>query len=777
MSWEGKSETTESVPYNARHAALNLRGIDPRTSLRKHIGAMIVIPILAAFITIICFLGQDLFWIQFLPNSKARTQVIAQIPFEYASGIKTQRLKEQRRNLVAPVFRVDPKTYEHFRGKIHLFDELLDNFMDLDKQNSSYLFELKKFVRNFNTKNETNLNWNDVDTLLRSVDPCGRTCILIEGLMIFKEICGDGILDQDLSSQQDEDFLLNIEIQGAARHAHYRSEKEAGRCLKLRLFAVEAAADVLQSTYRILKTGIKANIVFNNAATNQKIVKTVRETPAVIRKVLANDVIVEGRSVVTPEDYECLLAYRNALEEAHATLLQGNGNFFERLLFSFLVLLLAYLFFCTTRKDLKQLSRKELFLAILLLVFNLVVCRALIGLFEWRMFDRVVDFIRGDPEAGLKAIPFDPLSLLPYVLPMTLSCLLGTLLIRTYVGMLLGVMTILFCNMVLSQAVEFSIVSLVIIFISTYFARHAYVRGQVMRSGVFSGLVFSFAALVFSMGGFFARETVLVQVLLAFLNCFSVSMIVLTILPIFENIFKVCSNICLIELTDYRSPLLMKLQILAPGTYQHSLMVSNLAEQTAISVHANPFLCRALAMYHDVGKLVKPEYFTENQGNHKNPHDEKTPFMSALIIKSHVKEGVALAKAARLPPRVIDGITEHHGTSVIRYFYAKALKQQGGDTAEVEKTAFKYDGPCPRSRETLILSLADSIEAASRSLYNPTPQSIQTLIDNIIDIKIAEKQFDACQINFQEISQLRQSFFVTLLNMLHSRISYDDVRA
>jgi putative nucleotidyltransferase with HDIG domain len=779
MSWEGKSKRNGSTEsgYSARHAALNLLGVDHRISPKKHIAAMIVLPFVAFIITVICFLGQDLFWIQFIPNSKVRMQVIAQIPFEYPSGIKTQRLREQRRNLVAPVFKIDPRVYELFESKIHRLDEMLDTFTELGQQDNSHLFELKKFIRNFNEKYSATINWSDVDTLIHGIDECGRTCVLVEGLMVLKEICDDGILDQDLSNQQDEEFLLNIEIQGAAHHSHYRSEKEANRSLKMRLFSIEAAADVLQSIYRILKTGIKANIVFDDVATHQKIARTVRATPTVIRKVAANDIIAEGQSIVTSEDYECLLAYRNALEETHTALLQTNGNFFERLLFSFLVLLLSYLFFCTTRKDLKRLSPKELFLTILLLLFNLVVCRCLVWLFEWRTFARVVDFMRLEAEDTVVVMPFDPLSLLPYVMPLTLSCLLGTLLIRTYIGMLLGVITSIFCSMMLSQSVEFLVVSLIVVFISVYFARHAYVRGQVIRSGVFSGLIFALSAIVLAVTDFVSRDTIFMQVFLAFSVCLLVSMIVLAILPIFENIFKSCTNISLIELTDYRSPLLMKLQILAPGTYQHSLMVANLSEQTAISIHANPFLCRALAMYHDVGKLIKPEYFTENQGNHKNPHDEKTPFISALIIKSHVKEGVTLAKAARLPPRIIDGIIEHHGTSVIRYFYSKALKrQETQDSSEIEKTAFKYDGPCPRSRETLILSLADSIEAASRSLYNPTPRSIQALVDNIIDMKIEENQFDECQINFHEISRLRQSFFITLLNMLHSRISYDEVK-
>ncbi|MDR2812458.1 MAG: HDIG domain-containing protein [Puniceicoccales bacterium] len=782
MSWGGKSrrsKSTESESYNARHVALNLLGIGRKVFPRKHIAAMVLISFLALIITIIGFLGQDLVWIQFIPNSKARMQIVAQVPFEYASGIKTQRLREQRRNLVAPVFRVDLEVYDDFESKIHLLDEMLDSFTSQKQQANIYPSELKKFVRGFNEKHGVAINWSDVDILLREIDECGRTCVLIEGLRIVKEICGDGILDQDLSNQQDEEYLLNIEIQGATRHAHYRSEKEASRVLKLRLFSVEASADVLQATYRILKTGLRADVVFDNVATNQKIARTIQTTPDVIRKVAVNDVIIEGRSIITPEDYECLLAYRNALEETHTPLLHANGNFIERLLFSFLVLLLAYLFFCTTRKDLKRLSQKEILLAILLLLLNLVTCRGLIWLFEWKMLDRVVTFMRGDPNPEEVVSSFDPVGLLPYVMPLTFSCLLGTLLIRTYVGTLLGILTSIFCTMILSQSIEFLVVSLIVMFVSVYFVRHAYFRAQVIRSGLFSGLIFALSAIIFAVSDCIPRETLFPQVLLAFANCLSISMIVLTILPIFENIFKSCTNICLIELADYRNPLLMKLQILAPGTYQHSLMVANLSEQTAVSIHANPFLCRVLAMYHDIGKLVKPEYFTENQGNHKNPHDEQTPFMSALVIKSHVKEGVALAKEARLPPRIIDGIVEHHGTSVIRYFYSKALKRQdmmGQDTSAIEKTAFKYDGPCPRSRETLILSLADSIEAASRSLYNPTPQSIQTLVDNIIDMKIEENQFDECQINFHEVNQLRQSFFVTLLNMLHSRINYDETR-
>jgi putative nucleotidyltransferase with HDIG domain len=783
-----RSKNTDSVSHSTRRTSAGLFDLKHGIPWKQHTAAIVGLAFLAILITIICFLGQDLIWVQFIPNSRARQQITAQIPFEYVSEIKTQRLREQRRSLVAPVFKIDLEAYKNFEKVVYRLDELLDTFMWQTQQLEAYLFELKGFIRSFNEKYEVDISWNDIDTLIRNIDECGRTGVFIEGLLIVKEIFSEGIFDQNLEEQQGKENFLNIEVHGSEHRGRYRSEEEAERFFKLRLFSVEAPADILQAAYRILKVGIRPNIIFDNVSTNQKITKAVRATPDVIERVLINDVIIEGGTVVTPENYECLLAYRSALEDAHISSLRMNSDFMERFLFSLLVLILVYLFFCTTRKDLKNLTLKELLLAVLLLVFNLIICRAFIWVFEWRIFAKIIAFMQvGDGEDVVTAV-LDPLCLLPYTMPITFSCLLGTLLLRTYVGVLLGVMTSIFCSMMLSQAVEFLVITFMVILISVYFVRHSYVRTQVIRGGYIGGLVFASAALIFAINSFVVREVLIVQVCLGFINCLLVSMFVLAVLPFFENAFKCCTNICLIELTDYRNPLLMKLQILAPGTYQHSLMVANLSEQAAISIHANPFLCRTLAMYHDVGKLIKPEYFMENQSKqHKNPHDEKTPFMSALILKSHVKEGVVLARAAGLPPRIIDGITEHHGTTVIRYFYSKALKQQEAEMqlpadplsvnlSEIEKSVFKYDGPRPQTRETLILSVADSIEAASRSIYNPTPQSIRTLVDNIIEGKIKENQFDECRINFQELSNLRQSFFITLLNMLHSRINYDEVK-
>ncbi|MDR2806614.1 MAG: HDIG domain-containing protein [Puniceicoccales bacterium] len=792
-----REKIAESVLHLERHSSLNLFNLKYNLFSPENSVALTIIFILSFFIALICFWGQDLIWIQFVPNSKVKVQTIASIPFEYVSRIKTQRLKEQRRNLVAPVYRINEMVYETFEHEIFRLDELLDAFSNHRGQSmEAYLFELKSFIRSFNEKYKIDIGWSDIDILVRCVDEYGRTGILVEGLAIVKDILSEGVFDQSLSEQKNEEYFLNIEIEGASRRAHNRSENEAMRLLKLRLSSIDTTADILQAVFRILKIGIRPNIVFDNSATVKKIIRTLQNTPDVIEKVLAGDVIVEAGTTITPENYECLLAYKMALSDAHVSLLRTSNNVVKPFLVSFLVILLAYFFLCTTCRSSKIVLRDELPLMVTLLLFNLLFCRFVVWLFELKAFSEIVSFTQIEDGVKTKAFYLDPTYLLPYAMPLTFSPLLGTLLLRPYMGILVGVVTAILCCLMLSQSTEFLVISFLSILISVHCVRHAYIRTQIIRSGILGGIIFTLSAVFLPFNGYIdSRETCFLQILFGFLNGLSMGMVILLILPLFENVFKCCTNLRLIELTDYRNQLLTKLSILAPGTYHHSLMVANLAEQAATTVGANPFICRTLGLYHDVGKLVKPEYFTENQSSNKNPHDDQTPFVSALIIKGHVKDGVVIAKAAGLPPQVVDGIAEHHGTTLVRYFYNKALKQREEiqleqkeeegegkkastlDLSAIEESAFRYDGPRPQSKETLILSIADSIEAASRSLYNPTPKSIRDLVNNIITGKMRELQFDECPITFHEIDELRRSFYFTLLSMLHSRIAYDGVKA
>ena len=197
-----------------------------------------------------------------------------------------------------------------------------------------------------------------------------------------------------------------------------------------------------------------------------------------------------------------------------------------------------------------------------------------------------------------------------------------------------------------------------------------------------------------------------------------------------RGIFRVTTNINLLELSDLNHPLLKRLQMEAPGTYHHTLMVATLAEQAAESIGANPLLARVAAYFHDVGKLSNPSYFTENAFG-QDRHADLSPRMSALIILNHVKEGLVLAQKYKLRKPLREVIASHHGTSRIYFFYRRAVEEAGGDESAVDEFDYRYPGPLPRSREAAIISLADSCEAASRSLQKPLPQKIDALVDDI----------------------------------------------
>jgi putative nucleotidyltransferase with HDIG domain len=263
------------------------------------------------------------------------------------------------------------------------------------------------------------------------------------------------------------------------------------------------------------------------------------------------------------------------------------------------------------------------------------------------------------------------------------------------------------------------------------------------------------------------------------------AMVVGGALPILEQLFQVTTDISWLEASDLNHPLLRRMTIEAPGTYHHSLVVANLAEAAAESIGANATLCRVCAYFHDVGKLVKPEYFTENMNFERNPHDDLAPTMSALIIIAHVKEGVDLALKNKLNHQIIDIIQEHHGTSFVYYFYQRALQHQedaraGGkimnmreeDIPEVREESFRYPGPKPQTKESAIVSLADIIESASRSLSKPTPQKIEQLVNELIEERIADGQLDECDLTLGDLRIIAERFRFTLMTMLHSRIAY-----
>jgi len=243
---------------------------------------------------------------------------------------------------------------------------------------------------------------------------------------------------------------------------------------------------------------------------------------------------------------------------------------------------------------------------------------------------------------------------------------------------------------------------------------------------------------------------------------------------IFERVFDITTDLTLLELSDTNRPILKELSLKAPGTFNHVLQVANLAESAAASIGANALLTRVGALYHDIGKMVKPEYFVENQRGGVNPHDGLKPRMSALIIASHVKEGIEMSRKIRLPKEVEDFIPMHHGTTRIEYFYQRALTQHKEGDPAVQESEFRYPGPTPNTKETSILMLADGIEAASRALESPTHKRLEGLIDAIVDARLEDGQLDNTNLTFRELNTIKESMLSVLTGIYHVRVKYPE---
>ncbi|MCK4810443.1 MAG: HDIG domain-containing protein [Candidatus Omnitrophica bacterium] len=298
-------------------------------------------------------------------------------------------------------------------------------------------------------------------------------------------------------------------------------------------------------------------------------------------------------------------------------------------------------------------------------------------------------------------------------------------------------------------------------------------RAQIIKAGVIAGFVqFFIAFIVENYQSDFTLYSLNFKLFESCLiNGFISSIVVIGILPIFEFTFKVVTNISLLELSDFNHTLLRRMILEAPGTYQHSLVVANLAEAASESIGANPLLARVGAYYHDIGKIPKANYFVENQIRYRDVHKDLKPSISKLIIINHVKEGVELAKKHRLNPRIIDFVEQHHGKSLVYYFYHRAKELEPDKEKELDKE-YRYPGPRPQSKEVAMVSLADNIEAFSRTLEDPTPSRIEEMVRSVVRKKFIEGELDESNLTLRDLGKIIQSFVRILNAVFHTRINY-----
>jgi cyclic-di-AMP phosphodiesterase PgpH len=443
---------------------------------------------------------------------------------------------------------------------------------------------------------------------------------------------------------------------------------------------------------------------------------------------------------------------------------------------------IALLFFITAMTQLwinqpKTFSRSSRLLLVFGAIFvQLAVIKGLLVLCN----SGLISFLK--PESGVLVAPYA-------FAPLVLSVLLG----RNH-GLYAAVFVSLWGSVLFGKIdAPLLVCGLISGFTAVYLTLQVRRRSRLIRAGMGVGLAIWLLALTFGLIGpinWFSPMNndwtmIGVQSALAFGNGIVTAMAVGGALPILEHLFQITTDVSWLEASDLNHPLLRRMTIEAPGTYHHSLVVANLAEAAAEAIGANATLCRVCSYFHDVGKLVKPEYFTENMNYERNPHDDLAPTMSALIIIAHVKEGVDLALKHRLNQQIIDIIQEHHGTSLVYYFYKRALQQledarAGGkimnmredDISTVREESFRYPGPKPQTKESAIISLADMVESASRSLEKPTPQKIDQFVNELIDQRIADRQLDESDLTLAELRIIAERFRFNLMTMLHTRIAY-----
>ena len=372
---------------------------------------------------------------------------------------------------------------------------------------------------------------------------------------------------------------------------------------------------------------------------------------------------------------------------------------------------------------------------------------------------------------NVKAPMNDPM-LWSFAIPFAFGSLLVTLLADRRTAMFTGIFSSILAGLLAPRALEFTIFSVVASSVAVYGIGSYRNRQTVTIAGVLVGV--SSALISISLIAYtqqpFILNTLLLGVACGLVSGIATAAVTAVFLPICENFFGILTDVKLLELSNADLPVLSQLALRAPGTNQHSHAVGRLAEDACRIVGGNALLARIGALYHDIGKTAAPEHYVENQLG-KNPHDRLRPQQSAKIIISHVTYGVKLGREMNLPPRIIDFISQHHGTRTLHFFLKKA-QNEAREPDEIDENDFRYPGPKPQFKESAIMMIADSCEAAARSLEEPTPENIRYIVTKIIDAILSDDQLDECDLTLRELTQIREAMIKSLVAIYHSRIDY-----
>lgn len=616
---------------------------------------------------------------------------------------------------------------------------------------SQNIFEIKAedFVDEFETKwaqskglnKDVNFTFTDLFKNKDRLSKSKKNNLVSFGYDFLEDLYSKGIiqLNYNSSNQNYGKILLKSSVVAEKRNVvdFYTVNTAANK--------INLITKLSDSEYKflvpILLSSIEQNILFDKLASDELLNSELSNISTKRGLIVNGQIIINKGELIDFDKYQVLLSLKKKYEGAN----WEKSSYLLVLLGQFILvgisLLILWLFLRQYRNDILENTTK------ISMILSLIIIIALISTLVLSFAENWI-----------------------YVIPFCISPIILKAFFDNRIALFVHLITILILGFIMPNSFEFVFLQLIAGIISILTVLKMYKRSQLFMSvfKVTATYLFVYIALSITHDpSFYAIEG---QKLLQFSISGALTIFAYPIVFAFEKIFSLVSDVSLLELTDTNSPLLRRLSEEAPGTFQHSLQVANLAEMGALEVGANALLVRAGAIYHDIGKLKNPMFFIENQSSKLNPHDEIEFDESAEIIISHVLDGIEIAKKNNLPDELIDFIRTHHGTTTVEYFYKQFLNNFSQE--EIDKSMFTYPGPKPFSKETSILMMADAAEASARSIKNPNSENIDSLIEDVINKQIAEGQFVNSDITLKEITQLKKLFKTKLVNIHHSRVEY-----
>ena len=740
---------------------------------RSPLVAMLIFVATVTAIVLISSAGLTTLNVPVLPHQLATVRVVAVTPFTYLSLEQTTAAGEQVVNRLPPVYRLDLETSRSFDADARALLVQLEGFERTHPANALRLndprAEFATLVEAFNARGPYHANAEDVAAVLAAGDAKARAALFDTGLAALRDVAAEGVHDDDLgvSAPGNVTVFQVMRPTGVIALRPVQSMEEAMTFLRVSLDVEGVPRPTALALFRFFRTGLKANLAFDRDATQAREAEARRQVKPVLVSVARGQTIIEPGERVSPGQFEMLMAYRRFLREHTDTAFEEGLTLFGRILLVLAMVIASVLYI--RLEDAETLQRNgRLGLLALVTIFNLALVRLVYSIGG-------LDFFIHDGSWA---------STLPYVAPTALAPLIVAILIDAGSAIFMALLISIFTGVIYGNRLDLVVLTFLASLVAIFGCRVVHKRGRVVRAAAAGGLTLALFGLPIGFADQVPFATLARQMTAAVATGLLTGMAVVGVLPVLESLFKRTTDITLLELTDYNHPLLRQQQLEAPGTYHHSLVVAQLAENAANAIGANPLLARVCALFHDIGKTPHAAYFTENQRESLNPHDGLTPMASAQIIKAHVTDGVELANRHRLPRAAIDVIQQHHGTTLVRSFYLRAVEQSRVPfpvknlphpiplLAPPVEAAYRYDGPKPQFKESAIISLADGVEAATRSLRSVSAGQLVPLIDRIVGDRIADGQLDEAPLTFEELNKVKNSFQFTLLNMLHARVAY-----